>query len=583
MLKKKVIGKIPCTIKGLYDTEISETIDDGQVLKWDAGREKWINGTGSGGGGAAGTLNTNNTASQPVPQSAESFDSNISLHKIAKTGSYNDLRDKPSIPGYVNADWDAEEGDPGEILNKPDVVTKQSNVGWLMNDGSVDGVAKATAADLQAEVTRATVAEQELDDVKANKVANATQGHLAGLDSTGDLTDSGISIATISDMQVQINNILAELTGIEMTVTPQTMTVGVSNSVSISVGTTSATTSIKVYRGSTQLTASSSSSTSWSGTDTYTPANTNNITYKAVVVVSGVTKERSVTVIVQKQTTGLSWSAGSATAVLNGSTSGLPTLTKTNITAGETITYTSSNTGVATINSSGVVTLVGAGTTSITARYAGSTTKASSSSNYILTVQEDTLVSLSWSGGGISPQSIQADSGATATLTKGTVTAQYLSGTTVDVTNEPGTEFFPSGGTLSGTTYTPPSTAGVYYIGVRYGGQTARTTIGIEVTAAAPPAYIGAGASVNAVAVNANKTTNYGSGSVNYSVTVENDGDYIYFLLPNGTPLVDIYIGGMPAWTEQLSNTTINGVTYMVKRTAPQYAGSREVTVQYTN
>ena len=46
---------------------------------------------------APGTLNTNNSTAQTV-SSSESFSRTIKLHKISKTGSYNDLLNKPTIP-----------------------------------------------------------------------------------------------------------------------------------------------------------------------------------------------------------------------------------------------------------------------------------------------------------------------------------------------------------------------------------------------------------------------------------------------------------------------------------------------------
>ena len=54
----------------------------------------------TGATGTAGTLNTNNiSASTPT---SESMSGNISLHKISKTGDYNDLRNKPTIPAAAN-------------------------------------------------------------------------------------------------------------------------------------------------------------------------------------------------------------------------------------------------------------------------------------------------------------------------------------------------------------------------------------------------------------------------------------------------------------------------------------------------
>lgn len=48
-----------------------------------------------------GTLNTNNTTAQTV-SSSESFGDTINLHKVSKTGSYNDLLNKPTIPDDSN-------------------------------------------------------------------------------------------------------------------------------------------------------------------------------------------------------------------------------------------------------------------------------------------------------------------------------------------------------------------------------------------------------------------------------------------------------------------------------------------------
>lgn len=44
------------------------------------------------------------------------------LAAVATSGSYNDLSNKPSIPGQVNADWNATSG-ASQILNKPSLAT----------------------------------------------------------------------------------------------------------------------------------------------------------------------------------------------------------------------------------------------------------------------------------------------------------------------------------------------------------------------------------------------------------------------------------------------------------------------------
>ena len=45
---------------------------------------------------------------------------------------------------------------------------------------------------------------------KADKVANATAGHLAGLDANGNLTDSGVGIATAADVAAMIADVYGD-------------------------------------------------------------------------------------------------------------------------------------------------------------------------------------------------------------------------------------------------------------------------------------------------------------------------------------------------------------------------------------
>lgn len=71
---------------------------------------------------APGTLTTTSTTALSTATN-EALSGNISLHKVAKTGTYNDLVGKPTIPAaQVQSDWNATSG-MGVILNKPTIPT----------------------------------------------------------------------------------------------------------------------------------------------------------------------------------------------------------------------------------------------------------------------------------------------------------------------------------------------------------------------------------------------------------------------------------------------------------------------------
>ena len=92
-----------------------------------------------------------------------------------------------------------------------------------------------------------------------------------------------------------------------------------------------------------------------------------------------------------KTPTKLSWSSETATVDLASDAKVFPTLTKDpeSLTG---ITYSSSNTNVATIDeSTGKITLASCGATTITAKYAGDDTYASSSANYTLRVVDNSI------------------------------------------------------------------------------------------------------------------------------------------------------------------------------------------------
>lgn len=85
-----------------------------------------------------------------------------------------------------------------------------------------------------------------------------------------------------------------------------------------------------------------------------------------------------------REPTNIQWSSSSCNATI-GATNTFPTLDGA---SGLTITYSSSNHSVATVNASGVVTLVGAGTCIITASFAGNEDYKPSSDTYTLTVAD---------------------------------------------------------------------------------------------------------------------------------------------------------------------------------------------------
>ena len=82
-----------------------------------------------------------------------------SLATVATSGSYNDLTDKPTIPGQVNADWNASSG-VAQILNKPTLAT-------VATSGSYNDLSDKPV--IPAGVT----VDQTLDTSSTNAIANS--------------------------------------------------------------------------------------------------------------------------------------------------------------------------------------------------------------------------------------------------------------------------------------------------------------------------------------------------------------------------------------------------------------------------
>lgn len=81
---------------------------------------------GGGGGGSVGTLNTTATSAQATSAS-ESFENNITLHKVSKTGNYNDLLNKPTVITGVTINSAAKTVTNG-VVDLGTVVTAQTSV-----------------------------------------------------------------------------------------------------------------------------------------------------------------------------------------------------------------------------------------------------------------------------------------------------------------------------------------------------------------------------------------------------------------------------------------------------------------------
>lgn len=92
-----------------------------------------------------------------------------------------------------------------------------------------------------------------------------------------------------------------------------------------------------------------------------------------------------------KKPAGLSWGTASRTVTLGSSENTFPTLTNANELA---VTYSSSDEEVATIDAEGVITLLKAGTTDITAEFAGNDEYEAGKVTYALTVKDAPAVDL---------------------------------------------------------------------------------------------------------------------------------------------------------------------------------------------
>lgn len=123
--------------------------------------------------GTAGTLNTTNTSAQ-TPSASESLSGNVNLHKVAKTGSYEDLNNKPTIPAELD---DLDDVVTNDVSGGDILVYRAGKVGSFVNVKLNDVALPADtkyAASLSLSVDSSTyVVTAQLKDRDGNNIGSA--------------------------------------------------------------------------------------------------------------------------------------------------------------------------------------------------------------------------------------------------------------------------------------------------------------------------------------------------------------------------------------------------------------------------
>lgn len=142
---------------------------------------------------APGTLNTTATTTQTT-YASEALSGSITLHKVSKTGSYNDLLNRPSLAAVATS------GSYNDLTNTPTIPSAPGT----LNTTATTAQSISSSEALSGNVTLHKIAKTgTYNDLigkptipvitgKADKVSGATNGNLAGLDSSGNITDSGV-------------------------------------------------------------------------------------------------------------------------------------------------------------------------------------------------------------------------------------------------------------------------------------------------------------------------------------------------------------------------------------------------------
>lgn len=198
---------IPSDIDDLGDVAITN-IQDGQVLKYNSTTQKFENADESGGAGGhiienpAGTEMTQRTNLQFLDANVtdDSTNDKTKVENVKVIQSENELTNAPD--GIYMGNYD----DPTQHVAEANAIDYDNTDSGLDADNVQDAVDEVNDA---------------LDD-KADKVSSATNGNLAGLNGSGNLTDSGwngakdttsingnpISISGLKANQLAVNPII---------------------------------------------------------------------------------------------------------------------------------------------------------------------------------------------------------------------------------------------------------------------------------------------------------------------------------------------------------------------------------------
>lgn len=196
----------------------------------------------------------------------------------------------------------------------------------------------------------------------------------------------------------------------------------------------------------------------------------------------------------------------------------------------------------------------------------GSETKTNEAT---VTVEEDTIESITWTGYSISPSTVQV--GMPAAFIEGIVTAIYKSGRQEDLTSS--AVFSAHRGSITGNVYVAPSIAGEDTIRVSYNGKIAEAIL--TVTIVEEPhltVQVGHGADyADAMFTDTNRNL-----SNNMFVNIDkNAGDYIFIKVDKRDTVNNLYIynegGGIFEYIEIAMNASVIDGNYKYYQSANRY------------